>query len=251
MNNLVIDNYELNVLSNNFEKAQIKILKNTDSRLILNSNKFKELEIILEENSKLYLDSLMFVPADFNIKAVLNKGSHLEYKHISSYQNDITLNVELKGEHASCNVNTLSIAKNFNSNFNTLVSHLAKNTKSDVKNYAISIDDSQIIFNTVGKIEKQMSKSNCVQLTRGINIGKNAQIKALPVLLIDEYDVVAKHGATIGKMSDNELFYLMSRGLSKSDAFKLILSGIINPFLETLIDDNFKENTKKEVYRLI
>ena len=47
MNNLVIDNYEINVLSNNFEKAQIKILKNTTSRLILNSNEFNELEIEL------------------------------------------------------------------------------------------------------------------------------------------------------------------------------------------------------------
>lgn len=251
MKSLVISNNQIHKLEDNFENATVKISKNTDSRLILNSNEFKEIILILEKNSKLYLDSLMFVPAQFKIKVILNEGSHLEFKHISSYENNLNLSIELKGEDSSVNINTLSIAKNFNSNYDINVSHQAKLTKSDVKNYAISIDDSQITFNTVGKIEKGMSKSNCIQLTRGINVGKKSKIKALPVLLIDEYDVVAKHGATIGKMSDDELFYLMSRGLSKTDAFKLILSGVINPFLESLIDLTMKEKVLKEIYRLI
>ena len=251
MLDLILKEDKVYNIVDNFEHALFKVDKNTTRRLILNSNEFKEVEITIDENSTLYIDSLMFVPTDFKVKVVLLKGSHLEYKHISSYSNNVKLEVLLKGEESSVNINVLSLAKSFNSNFDINVCHMAKNTSSDVKNYAVSIDDAQNIFNTIGKIEKSMSKSKCIQLTRGINIGKNSSVKVLPVLLIDEYDVVAKHGATIGKMSDDELFYLMSRGLSKQDAFKLILSGIINPFLESLIDEESKDRVLKEVYRLI
>ena len=71
------------------------------------------------------------------------------------------------------------------------------------------------------------------------------------ILLIDEYDVHANHGAAIGKMSDDELFYLMSRGLSNKEAFKLILSGIINPFMDNLLDESLCDEISSSIYSLI
>ena len=76
-------------------------------------------------------------------------------------------------------------------------------------------------------------------------------LKSLPILLIDEYDVHANHGAAIGKMSDDELFYLMSRGLSNKEAFKLILSGIINPFMDNLLDESLCDEISSSIYSLI
>ena len=79
----------------------------------------------------------------------------------------------------------------------------------------------------------------------------NAKITSKPILLIDEFDVVANHGASIGKMSDYSLFYLMSRGLTKKEAFLLVLNGIINPFITKIFDEDLKERIIEELSLLI
>ena len=71
---------------------------------------------------------------------------------------------------------------------------------------------------------------------------------AEPILLIDYYDVKAYHGATIGKISDDDLFYLMSRGLTKEEAFMLIINGLIEPFVKRIHDESIKEETMKAYY---
>ena len=60
-------------------------------------------------------------------------------------------------------------------------------------------------------------------------------------IIIDEFDVVANHGASIGKMSDDSLFYLMSRGLTKEEASKIIIMGFINPLVDKIEDKETKE----------
>ena len=52
----------------------------------------------------------------------------------------------------------------------------------------------------------------------------------------------AYHGATIGKISDDDLFYLMSRGLSKNEAFMLVINGLLEPFIREIEDENIKNN---------
>ena len=66
---------------------------------------------------------------------------------------------------------------------------------------------SEPVKHTTGKIEKGMSKSKCAQLSRGIVMDDKSMIQAKPILLIDEFDCFANHGASIGKMSDEDLFY--------------------------------------------
>ena len=96
-----------------------------------------------------------------------------------------------------------------------------------------------------------MAKSKCVQLSKGIIMDDEAKITSKPILLIDEFDVIANHGASIGKMSDDSLFYLMSRGLTKKDAFLLVLNGIINPFIEKIFNEELKNEIIKQLTLLI
>ena len=64
------------------------------------------------------------------------------------------------------------------------------------------------------------------QVNRIINLTKN-KCEIDPNLYIDEYDVNASHSALIGKFSDEEMFYLESRGINKTDALKLLIKGFI------------------------
>ena len=92
-----------------------------------------------------------------------------------------------------------------------------------------------------------MSKSKCAQLSRGIVMDDKSMIQAKPILLIDEFDCFANHGASIGKMSDEDLFYLMSRGLTKNQAFLLILGGIIRPFIESIPNEEIRNELEEQI----
>jgi Fe-S cluster assembly protein SufD len=86
-----------------------------------------------------------------------------------------------------------------------------------------------------------MKRSVARQSNRGIVLGNKSRLDANPLLLIDEFDVVASHGAAIGKMDEEQLYYLMSRGLTLKNAERLIISGFLSPVLEKLTTDGLKE----------
>ena len=93
-----------------------------------------------------------------------------------------------------------------------------------------------------------MKNSDVRQITKGLILHPTGECLAEPILLIDYYDVKAYHGATIGKISDDDLFYLMSRGLSKEEAFMLIINGILTPFVKDLNYDLVKEEIMRAYY---
>ena len=113
------------------------------------------------------------------------------------------------------------------------------------------MDKANISFDTEGKIFNKMSKSTCSQLSRGVVMDDESTVTSLPILLIDEFDVVANHGSSIGKMSDDDLFYLMSRGLTKNEAFLLMLDGIINPFIQAIENEEIKGQVLDKISKMI
>lgn len=206
-----------------------------------------------------------------NVYVKTLKGSYLKYEILSSndtnrqfdvdgelFVNEITfaktneeLNISLNLENANANVNNLVLANDNEMNFIQYVDHKMNKTLSNVSNVGVAIKNSKITFDTTGKIEKKMSRTNCRQLSRGMILDDDSIIKSKPILLIDEYDCFASHGAAIGKLRDEDLFYLMSRGLNKNDAFLLILEGIIKPFIDNISLDDLKDKVLLEVKKLI
>jgi len=118
--------------------------------------------------------------------------------------------------------------------------HLAKNTSAVMNNYGIAKDRSKILYTGISRIEKGNSKTDSYQKTRGLNLSKDAKVTARPYLYIDEYDVIAGHGASIGSVREDDLFYLMSRGLKREEAEKMIIGGFIKPIIDNISDEAFQ-----------
>ena len=127
-----------------------------------------------------------------------------------------------------------------------MINHLHKQTISDFANYAIAVDDAQMILNNNAKIIQGASKSVVRQKAKGLTLSKNAKIKAMPNLYIDEYDVIANHAASIGSISKEDLFYLMSRGLDEKEASKLIVLGFVQPLLDKIDDEELRKEINQE-----
>ena len=84
-----------------------------------------------------------------------------------------------------------------------------------------------------------------------IFLSETARADANPILLIDEYDVKAGHAAGVGKIDEEQLYYLMSRGLTRRAAEVLIIYGFLMPFIDEIRNESIKAEFEKVIARKI
>jgi len=200
------------------------------------------LNIEVKENHQAKL--LYFSKCEENvvINVVLRANAVFNFDFVLLNKNSqIDLNVNIEGSGVDANISCLSLAKDTTKSFNVNVVHNAPNSNSIVSNSGISFHEGHHNFNINGTIKEKMAGSNARQLTKGLILDETGSCKALPILYIDNFDVKAYHGASIGKVNDEDLFYLMSRGLTKDEAFMLIINGLLEPFISKINDEELRK----------
>ncbi|MFA6792128.1 MAG: SufD family Fe-S cluster assembly protein [Candidatus Izemoplasmatales bacterium] len=159
---------------------------------------------------------------------------------------------ELIGEGASVDYLSLAVATKKNRiQIEETVRHQAKQTISKMQNFLIATEEGLLECIVAGVIQKGMAQSVCEQANRGLLLGEKSSISVDPKLLIDEYDVKASHGAAIGRINDDELFYLESRGLDETLAKQLIVFGYLAPFLDQLAHAKLSDYLTKIVRKQV
>ena len=145
------------------------------------------------------------------------------------------LDVILAGENASIEIIGLVLGKlDEEKSLETYITHAAPNTKSNVNVRAVLRGKSKFDFRGNVKIEKG-AKGADVNLRCDAFLFDDAKMgDDTPALEILEPDVKAGHAATIGKVDEQMLFYLMTRGLSRTQAEKLLVEGFIEPILRRI-----------------
>lgn len=186
-----------------------------------------------------------------NTKKVFNLSGELNLLEINLDETDENIKANLLNENATFNVKLLSFSNNFNSKYSFYVSHKSEKTFSKIENVGVALNGGNLLFDVTGKIEKGMKASKASQISRGVIMDDNSNIIINPILLIDEYDCFANHGAAIGKINDEDLFYLMSRGLNKNEAFLLMLQGMIKPYVDSIPTDSLRNKINAEVLSFI
>jgi len=198
-------------------------------------------KIILEDNSKLNILYFSRLNDDISFDVEVKNDAELKFDLIlMNGDTKYNLNINVNGTGSNVLVRTLSLAKNATKHFDITINHNMPHSKSEVINDGISFEHGANNFNVIGKINSKMAGSDVRQITHGLILDKTGSCKALPILLIDYHDVKAYHGATIGKINDDDLFYLMSRGLTKNEAFMLVINGILEPFVKDITDEVLK-----------
>ncbi|MGD6776627.1 Fe-S cluster assembly protein SufD [Sutcliffiella horikoshii] len=125
-------------------------------------------------------------------------------------------------------------------NFTTMVVHFGKNSDGQILKHGVMKDSASSVFNGIGKIEHGASKSNAEQESRVLMLSEKARGDANPILLIDEDDVTAGHAASAGRIDPLQLYYLMSRGISKKEAERLVIHGFLAPVVNQLPIESVK-----------
>lgn len=129
------------------------------------------------------------------------------------------------------------------------VVNYAPHTYGDMKNYAVVLKNGNLTIDAIGKIVKGSYASQSHQTSRALSFEPGQHAMILPELLIDENDVMASHAMSIGRVDEDQLYYLMSRGLSVKQCTSLISTGYLMPITETLNNDELKERLKEEMER--
>lgn len=165
---------------------------------------------------------------------VLDNNENTEYKynicedtiiyHFSiNSSSSVEINLVTEGVNLYYYYNNI----NYNDNdFKVRIKHMEGNTHSEIYNHGVNVNNNKLTYHVDGVVPKNSSKCICNQDNQIINMA-NGKSTILPILLIDNYDVDSNHAAYIGKFRDEELFYLMSRGISRDDSNRLLLNGFL------------------------
>lgn len=178
-----------------------------------------------------------FSSCEINVKIHANATLNVAFADLSNKTGSIKANIELLGEGASCAWHLASIcAASSQKTIDVSLTHSAPRTSGIVSNYGIVQGSSKLNFLGVSAIQKGSFASSTRQEAKIIVFDEGCQGKAMPILKIDENDVVASHAAVVGKLNEQHLFYLLSRGISLPSARKLLTLGYLKP-IERFFED--------------
>lgn len=132
-------------------------------------------------------------------------------------------------------------------NYSMEVVNFAPHTLGNIENYAVVLKGGKLMIDAIGKIVKGAKASESHQTSRALAFeeGQNAEI--LPELLIDENDVQASHAMSMGRVDDDQLYYLMSRGLTMQQCTSLISTGYLMPIADVIDQEELRNTLRKEL----
>ncbi len=117
--------------------------------------------------------------------------------------------------------------------FNTIQDHNAQSTRSNINFKVVLKDQAQSIYQGIIKVDKVAQKTDAFQSNKNLLLGTSAKADSIPKLEILADDVKCSHGATVGPVDREQIFYLMSRGLPAAEAEELIVGGFVRQVLES------------------
>jgi Fe-S cluster assembly protein SufD len=156
----------------------------------------------------------------------------------------------LKGSGSRAETKTVSIGTGSQrQNLTSQVQHIGTHSESDMVSKAVMTGEATTILNGITKIEKGAEKSNGEQAENILMLSEKARGDANPILLIDEDDVKAGHAASVGRVSEMSIFYLMSRGISREVAERLIILGFFEPVVAEIPIEEVKNRLRQALER--
>lgn len=136
-------------------------------------------------------------------------------------------------------------------NLYTLQEHEKERSISDLFIKSVLFEEARLNYQGLIKIDKYAQHSNAYQKNQNILMSKTAWADSRPYLEILANDVRCTHGATVGRLDENQLYYLKTRGLGQDSAKKLLLNGFFQEIFDRISDnqlvDQLVNQTKKSL----
>ncbi len=249
------DNFD-NGPSISFPRVHAYIGKNAEISIIHTTNQLQAqrhlcmpyMDYVVEKGAKLTLNEISEVANDywyladyrFLVKSRAEVNCVDFSKGSKTIRRDYRVSLTEKNSKASLKgLNYLKEEKNAHTN--VLIEHLAPDCTSSQLFKCVLDDNSKSSFEGKIYVEDIAQKTEAYQLNKNLILNDGASAYSKPNLEIFADDVKASHGATFGKLSDTEMFYLRSRGITEEKAKQMMIKAFCDEILNDLIFPSLKE----------
>ena len=183
-------------------------------------------------------------------RAELQKDSNLHLFNVTLGGKFSKTRVEasLAGEGSEAELKALYFASgNQFFDFHTLQDHRVGKTRSDLLFKGALQDVARTVYAGLIKIEKHAARSDAYQANRNLVLSDKAKATSIPMLEIDNNDVRCTHGATVGPVDPEHLFYLRSRGISEPTAKRMLIQGFFGDVLDRIPFEHARKLVEAEL----
>ncbi len=212
------------------------------------------IKVFGKENSKANITIINLLNENSNnlesIENELENSSNMQYTIIDLGAKNSIINYfsNVIGENAQNNVKTIYLGDGKQlKDLNYIVHLKGKKSKTDIDVQGALNDEAKKHFKGTIDFKKGCKKAKGNENEYCMILSDKAKTIALPILLCTEDDVEGNHSSASGKADKNELFYIMTRGISYKEAIKLMVKARFYAILETVQNEKLKEEISEKI----
>lgn len=252
----IIDNSKYGIIDFDINDDLVDLIElniNKDSNYLINYNSKKSIyhngliKVNISENVKANIIVINNVNSDstniMSFDNICNTDSNLNYLIVDLGGNTSVSNYysNMNGNNSINNLNSIYVGnKNQVFDINYLVDIFGQNAKCNIDVQGSLSNESRKSFKGTIDFKKGCKGSIGNENEYCVLLSDKVISKSLPMLLCTEEDVIGNHATASGKVDDKTMFYIMSRGISKKDAEKLIVKANFNKLLTMIKDEEIK-----------
>ncbi|CAK1225972.1 Fe-S cluster assembly scaffold protein SufB (SufB) [Fructobacillus cardui] len=238
------------------QNSQARIVSQLETATAGISNVSLVIEVLAAAGAKLTM--VNFDHLDQETTGFINRqavvGNQAEVNWVNAAFNDgnviSQLTTKLVGEGAKSETKVAAFtARKQVQEVNTEIQNICQHTVGHIFQRGVILNRSSFIFNGIGRIIKGAKGSDVQQESRVLMLSRRARGEANQLLLIDESDVTAGHAASVGQVDDQQLYYLMSRGLPDLVARRLVVRGFVGEILAKIHDQKLESQAVAAIER--
>lgn len=166
---------------------------------------------------------------------------NLTYVLLADQPGEKELTIELVKEGIEVKLLGIFIGRQGDMLVRTIQHHVSRHTTSNLLFKTVLLDEARFDYRGLIKIDRDAQGSNAYQRNDNLLLHEKAQVETQPELEILANEVRCTHGATVGKLDEEQLYYLMTRGLKREQAEHTLLEGFLGEVVERIDDLQVRE----------
>jgi Fe-S cluster assembly protein SufD len=177
-------------------------------------------------------------------RAVVHRDGALQWTigALGSRLAKVNQHVVLAGEGAETQVNGVMFTEGKQHlSYHTLQHHRAAHCRSDLLYKGALQDHSHLVWRGMIKVDPDAQKTNGYQRDDNLILSESARADSIPGLEIEADDVICTHGATAGRVDDQQIFYARCRGLTRNEAVRMIVAGFFQQVFDRITIESVRE----------
>lgn len=154
----------------------------------------------------------------------------------------------LMGDGASCQVDGIYLVRGRQHiDLDLAVHHIARHTRADLLIKGVAQERGRAIFRGLIRIDRNGQQTDSYLKNDNLILSEHARIDSIPGLVIDANDVRASHGATVGRLDEEHIFYVQSRGIPRALAVRLVTESFFASVLERITHEHIRHRLTEAV----